>query len=833
MFLRLLPLLALLITAPALAQQGDRSDIDQSRPPPEWEIPPAPVLTAEEALGTFALPPGFRIELVASEPLIEDPVAIDFDEDGRIWVVEMQSYMPNVDGEGEIAPVSRVVVLEDTTGDGRMDKSTVYMDGLILPRAIRVVAGGVLVGEPPNLWFTRDTNGDGRADEKVSIYDRYSRQEANPEHGANGLLIGLDNWIQNAMFDGGRFRFIDGEWVRKPALMRGQWGISHDDFGRQFTNSNSDYLRADMVPNHYYPRNPNFPARGGVIPGSMGGVYERVDSNQRVWPSRITPGVNRRFHLQDDGYLRSFTAACAPLIYRGDKFPEEFRGNAFVAEPAAHFIRRSIIEEDENGVLTGSNAYEEDEFLTSTDERFRPVNLYTAPDGTLYIVDMYRGILQHRQFVTTYLRNQIIERELEQPLGLGRIYRVVHEEIEPGPAPRLSEASSEDLVEHLSHPNGWWRDSAQRLLIEREDREVAPLLRELAVAGENELARIHALWTLEGLAALDLETIFAVLDDPAARVRVTGMRVAESILNEEENPALAIALFILLEDPAPTARLQAAFTLGELPPSNRKEAAFSRFLLKNTSQPFVVEAVLSGLGGRELEFLERLAETKEWRTEEEGRNHVLSAFAAAVMRESKPERINRLIEMALGDNTRPWQQLAILEGMENSRVVKLTERPAALGMTASDTLVAERATSVLEKLEWPEEDEEEDLPPEMQELVRRGEEKYQVTCSACHQPSGEGMAGLAASLVGSKWVMGDEKNLVRIVLHGKEGEEMLMPPMGSLDDETIAAVLSYIRRAWGHEASPITPDTVAKVREQSTRREPWTEAELEELIPEP
>src|SRR5690625_3395085 len=191
--------LSLLGMVPAIAQHGDRSEIDQSSPHPDWDIPDAPVLTPEQALETFSLQPGFRIELVASEPLIQDPVAMDIDADGRLWVVEMQTFMPNVDGEGELKPESRVVVLEDTNGDGQMDKSTAYMEGLILPRSIRVVEGGVLIGEPPNLWFTRDTDGDGRADEKILVSDNYSHLEANPEHGTNGLLYGIDNSIHDAM----------------------------------------------------------------------------------------------------------------------------------------------------------------------------------------------------------------------------------------------------------------------------------------------------------------------------------------------------------------------------------------------------------------------------------------------------------------------------------------------------------------------------------------------------------------------------------------------------------------------------------------------------------
>lgn len=817
--IRRLIFVSLLAATPAFAQQGDRSDIDFSAPPPEWEIPPAPVLSPEEALEAFTLQPGFRIELVASEPLIQDPVAMDFDADGRIWVVEMQSFMPNVDGEGELSPVSRVVVLEDTDGDGRMDKSTTYMDNLILPRSIRVVAGGVLLGEPPNLWFTRDTDGDGRADEKILLTDNYSAREANPEHGANGLLYGLDNWIHDAMSDSGSFRYINGEWVNRPTVRRGQWGISHDDFGRHFTNNNSKYLQADFVPNHYYARNPNL--------RSQAGIFVAVDSDQSVHPSRITPGVNRRAHLDDDGFLKRFTAACAPMVYRGDAYPKTYYGNVFVAEPAAYFIRRSILREDENGVIRGDNAYKDEEFLTSTDERFRPVNLYTAPDGTLYVLDMYRGILQHRQFVTTYLRNQIIERGLEQPLGLGRIYRIVHEAREPGPAPKLSSASSKELVENLNHANGWWRDTSQRLLVERQDLSVVDSLREMALNHRNPVARIHALWTLEGLNSADPKTLLEALKHDHPQVRIAALRVSEGLLADSKDRELAARVAKLMSDKVAPVRVQAVFSVGEMGDARAKEEMLFGALQLHAAQPYIIEAVISGLQGSELAMLNRLCASSTWREEKDGRARAFSLLAETIMREGKPENINSLITLALSE--RPaWQSLAILKGIESSKITDLAERPAAIGQKPSEA-IAKRANDVLGKLKWPGEGAEA-LPPELQLLADKGGKQYQLNCSACHGESGEGVEGLGKPLSGSEWVLGHPANLIRIVINGKEGQESLMPPLGAaLTDENLAAILSHVRRSWGNEESFILPDDVAKTRAESTRTQPWTDEELRAL----
>ncbi|MCX6953341.1 MAG: dehydrogenase, partial [Verrucomicrobia bacterium] len=417
---------AFLAASSAVAQIGDRLDKPgdkQESLVPKDRIPPAPALSPADALKTFKVAPGFRIELVASEPLVGDPVAMTFGPDGRLWVVEMRGYMHDVDGHGEDLKVGRVVVLTDTDGDGRMDKSEVFADGLVMPRAIMLVNGGVLVGAPPELLFFRDTDGDGKADQRTVVATDFGlavvpeRPEvANPERAPNGLLWGRDNFIYGAAYES-RYRLLpNGEFERSPTFFRGQYGLSQDDRGHLFHNSNSDQLRGDVAPANYLSRNPAFL--------SAKGANVKVADNQAVWPIRVNPGVNRGYQttiIKPDGKLGAFTAACSPLIYRGDAFAPEFYGNAFVAEPAANLVKRNLVTE-KNGTLTSTQAYPDTEFVASTDERFRPVWLTNGPDGALYIIDLYRGILQHRISLTTYLRNQIKERNLENPIGLGRIY---------------------------------------------------------------------------------------------------------------------------------------------------------------------------------------------------------------------------------------------------------------------------------------------------------------------------------------------------------------------------------------------------------------------------
>ena len=309
---------------------------------PADKIPPAPALSPEEALKTFKLAPGIKLELAAAEPLVQEPVAITFGPAGRMWVVEMRGYMPDLDGNGEDAPVGRIVVLTDRDGDGRFDESKVFIDQLVLPRAIALVGDGVLVGAPPELLFLRDTDGDGKADKKEVVATDYGVRVdpkrphlANPERAPNTLMWAFDNWIYSTAYTK-RFRYVNGEWQTGGAMFRGQWGQSQDDFGRFYHGSNSDSLRVDVIFSDYLNRNPNYTRLAGT---NVNGA-----ENQLVWPARVNPGINRGYRpeMLRDGKLKEFTAACGWWVYRGDLMPE-FAGNLFVAEPSANFVRRTLL----------------------------------------------------------------------------------------------------------------------------------------------------------------------------------------------------------------------------------------------------------------------------------------------------------------------------------------------------------------------------------------------------------------------------------------------------------------------------------------------------------
>ncbi len=850
MLLRIVCILVALSIVPlARAQQGDHPGELQKQP--TFPVPSAPALSPDQALKTFKVAPGFRIELVASEPLVEAPVAIAFDPDGRLWVVEMCGFMPNVDGKGEDQPIGRIAVLEDTDGDGRMDKRTVFADGLVLPRAICLVRGGALVAEPPKLWFMRDTDGDGKADEKVEVAKDYGSR-LSPEHTANGLLWALDNWIYSANYTF-RFRSLEDDWRREGTTFRGQWGISQDDFGRLFFNSNQDQLRCDLVPSAYLLRNPN-------LRDPMG-LNWQVIKDQSTWPIRVNPGVNRGYtpgQLRADGTLATFTAACAPVIYRGDKFPAEFHGNAFVCEPAGNLVKRDLLTE-KDGVITARRAYDKSEFLASTDERFRPVNLANGPDGALYVVDMYRGIVQHRVYVTSYLRKQIESRNLETPLNQGRIYRVVPEATPLGLAPRLAKAPSAELVGYLSHPNGWWRDTAQRLLIEHDNAAVYPALRAKAVSDTNDLGRIHALWTLEGMGALDQPTLLANLTAAHPKVRATAIRLAEPFLKTEAKSEFLPRFLAMAEsDRAADVRLQLAFTLGQITDPTAEQGML--VLAKSSvDTPLMRDALLSGLVVRELEFLEKLLADKEWRTVRPDRAEFVTGLARCVFAGHKPKRVERLLELAAaqGRDT-AWQRLALLDGISGNapsqtksrqvvvrpKVLRMPAKPAgldALGQSG-DAQVRARIEKINDLITWPGQPGYVPEPPviplaaEQQALFDQGKTLFEATCAQCHQPHGLGQEGLAPPLVDSEWVVGPAPRLVRIALQGAHGRievkgrtyNLEMPAFASaFNDEQLASVLTYIRRAWEHTASPVAPGMVKSIRTETAQREEgWTQAEL-------
>jgi glucose/arabinose dehydrogenase len=462
-------------------------------------------LSPEESLKTFRLPQGYRLEVAASEPMIAEPAALAWDGNGRMYVAQLETYMQTIDAKGQNEPRSRVMLLEDTDGDGKMDKSSVFLDKLLSPRMLLCVGRELLVNETGtySIFAYQDTDGDGKADRKRVAFQSDKKAFGNVEHQRSGLDWNLDNWIYVTV-DPVRFRYRNGQ-LKADSLVsgsNGQWGLTHDDYGRLF------FSRA---------------ASGMAATGfQINPVYGQLDFEDatdadfaKVWPIIKTPDVNGGPRtLRPDSTMFGFTSVNGQSVFRGDRLPQSMAGDYLAAEPVGRFIRRAKVT-DQDGKITLSNAYQQDEFIASTDMNFRPVNTYTGPDGCLYIVDMYRGVIQEATWAQpgSFLYSQIKSKGLDQNVKNGRIYRLVYEGMKPGPKPRMLDEPTRTLVTHLDHPNGWWRDNAQKEIIVRGDRSVVPALKQIAVGKKgplastpSPLARLHALWTLEGLEAVDQET---------------------------------------------------------------------------------------------------------------------------------------------------------------------------------------------------------------------------------------------------------------------------------------------------------------------------------------
>jgi mono/diheme cytochrome c family protein/glucose/arabinose dehydrogenase len=836
---------------PLLAQIGDRADkAGEVQKPivPAEKIPAAPALTPEQALKSFTLAPGIKLEIAAAEPQVQEPVAITFGPDGRMWVVEMRGYMPDLDGNGEDAPVGRVVVLTDRDGDGRYEESKVFIDQLVLPRAIALVGDGVLVGAPPELAFWRDTDGDGKADKKEIVATDYGVRVdpkrphlANPERAPNSLLWAYDNWIYSAAYTK-KFRVVKGQWETGSTTFRGQWGLSQDDFGRLYYGSNSDSLRVDVIFSDYLARNPHYPRLAGV---NVNGA-----ENQLVWPARVNPGINRgyRADMLRDGKLKEFTAACGWWVYRGDLMPE-LAGNLFVAEPSGNFVRRTVLTA-ESGTIRGRNAYadQQQEFIASTDERFRPVSFATGPDGALYIVDLYRGVLQHRISLTSYLRKQSEDRGLATPQNLGRIYRVVPADRVVTRAKPAGALTNAQWVELLGHPNAFWRETAQRNLVERADTSITPAIRDVAMKHPQALARVHALWTLDGIGALDRLTVSSAFDHPDPVVRANATRLSERFLNGAGSAELVARLLALAKDRSSEVQLQAVLTLGAVN-DPEVDVALAEIARTHPQNTFLRDALFSGVANQELALLEALAKLPAWNAEDAEANKIFSGLARGIFGSRELPAIERVIAIAgqAASSAGGKRAVALLDGLvptigSSRRPLSFAKQPAGWTELEKNPTAKTRLTRLNEIIVWPGKPgvasvaAVKPLTAEQQARFDTGKTLFTAVCAACHQVTGRGLDGLAPPLLDSEWVLGPPERMVRIVLHGVRGPISVlgkihtgdMPAFGAaLDDQQIASILTYVRREWGHTAAPVEPDQVKAIRAATAgQTDAWSPEEL-------
>lgn len=557
----------------------------------------------ENALQTFELEEGFQIELIAGEPLISDPVDMEIDEFGRMYVVEMHGYPLDLSGSGKIR------LLSDTNGDGKMDQSTVFAENLVLPTGILRWKKGVLVTDPPHVYYLEDSDGDGKADIKEIVLTGFA--VSNPQHNVNSPRLGLDNWIylghepavstntfQDLLGDRGSEVYFpshpDGDRLPQNAAGRSvrfrpdsfdlevlasrtQFGHTFDKWGHRFVINNNNHIIQDVIPARYLNRNPYL-----LISQSTESISDHGNAAE-VFP--ITKNPEHQL-LTDLGVM---TSACGITAYIGGAFPSEYDKAVFIAEPVSNILHIDLL--SDNGTLfKASRQHPEKEFLASTDSWFRPVNMYIGPDGALYLLDYYRQYIEHPEWMAEDVVNS---GALYNGTDKGRIYRITPKGTKPldwSNKLKMGDFTDQELVEKLADSNIWWRRNAQRLLLDREISEIPDELFEMAKNNQKPEGRVHALWTLEGLGKTSPELIINALLDKEAGVRKNAIQIAELHLSEYKE--MESALLQLVSDKDPKVRFQLLCTLGYFK-GEAASLAREKLLFENMEDEWMQVAALS------------------------------------------------------------------------------------------------------------------------------------------------------------------------------------------------------------------------------------------------
>lgn len=573
-------------------------------------------LTPEEERATFRLADdALVVELAAAEPETLSPVAMAFDADGGLFVAEMLDY-PNA------STLGRVRLLQDRDGDGRYETASIYADNLPFPNGVLPWNGGVLITAAPDIWFCKDTDSDGRADERRVLFTGFGL--GNQQLRVNGLTWGLDNWVYGA---NGRsegeirkpedsaskavsirshdFRFRPDTGDFEAIAGRAQFGMTRDDWGNRFTSWNTLPIRHEVLPERYLNRNLHL-----ITPELLKDILEPGDTG-RVFPLAPPPLT---FNNES---VRNFNALAGLTVYRGDALGQTYRGNAFVGESLLNLIHRRVL--DPEGVTFVARRGERDkEFLASTDPWFHPVNFATGPDGALYVADFYRRFVEHPDWVRGPARNTTAWQDGAEH---GRIWRIRRRESTPAKrAVNLGRASTMELVRALEAENGWWRDTAQRLLVERRDRSVVESLEALARTSPAPLARLHALHTLEGLEALTPVVLLSAVQDPHPGMREHAVRLSEPFLGPKPSSSkgpsagadalmdgLRRVVLALAADSDSRVRLQVALSAGACD-GEEKLAALSRMTQRNHGSRWHTLAILSSVGSEPWQYLRRVVE---------------------------------------------------------------------------------------------------------------------------------------------------------------------------------------------------------------------------------
>jgi len=522
---------------------------------PRWKgidlspVPPVMPLSANQQKQTFILKPGFKIDPILTEPQIKEPAAIQFDGNGRMYVLELRSYMQDIDATGELFPISRISRWEDKNNDGIYETGVVFLDSLVFPRFVVPFGPNAILSMESNedhVYKYTDTNKDGKADKKELFATGLGRS-GNVEHQTSFLTWAMDNWMYST-YNSVRIRWTPDGVIKEPTgNPYGQWGVTQDNYGQVWFQDGAGGV----------PQNFQFPLSYGNFQ-----VKGQFQEGFRVPYSLVKladfePGMRE---TKPDGSLNNVTGAAGNDVFRGDRLPKELINQYFYGEPVGRIVRQ-VRSDKKDGLTYVQNQYidSESEFIQSTDPLFRPVDIATAPDGTMYIVDMYRGIIQEGNWTQegSYLRTKLLQYQMDDIIENGRIWRVTYEGMERSKEkPHMYEETSAQLVRHLSHPNGWWRDMAQQTIILNQDKSVAKELEKLVLESDNELARIHALWTMEGLGVLENGIVRKLLKDSNPQIRIQALRAAETLYKYGQK-GLEADFIGLTKDSDPSVAIQA------------------------------------------------------------------------------------------------------------------------------------------------------------------------------------------------------------------------------------------------------------------------------------
>ena len=635
-------------------------------------LKPVPPKEPDEALQSFEMLDGFEMQLVASEPLVVDPVAAAFDENGNLYVCELRDY-PYKPAEGG-TPIGTVRVLRDTDGDGTFDESHLFAEHLLWAAGIQPWQGGVFVTAPPDIWYMKDTDGDFIADEKTRLYTGFGT--GNQQAMLNNLTLGLDFKVYGSTAGNGGevaslrspdaapvsvqgrdFRFDPVSGAFESITGTVQFGNTFDDWGNRFLCSESQPLRHAVLPQAYLERNPHVPVSQAIQNVAPGPVpvfrispverWRHIRSSRRVASHIRQPtGAGVSHHVVD--------AAAGVTVYRGGAYPPEFYGNVFVGDGQNNLVHRRKLVPD--GVTFSSERVDEGtEFCRSSDIWFRPVNFINAPDGTLYVLDLSREVLEAIHIPLDVVKHL----DLASGRDRGRIYRMAPRGFQSPAPPELGSASTGELVAALESPHGWWRDTARRLLYERQETSAAPALRKLLAESDSPQARLNALWLLHGLNSLDADDLRLAMKDRHAAVRSAGIKLSEDRLDAE--PKLLDAVLCRANDVDVTVRFQAAFSLGESQDS-RAAASLAKRVRSESDDPWMRAAILSSVAGPALHVFEELLADADYAGSDNGRS-LLEQLAQMIGARHRPDEVNAVLETLAtspttsGDSARQRQLL--------------------------------------------------------------------------------------------------------------------------------------------------------------------------------